>query len=187
MAPLHFLPIRSTGDPAWAEVMAFYRTSFPPCEQRSDEDYAAALADPAFRADAIRRDGRTVGLLFHWQYGDTSYIEHLAVAPALRGAHIGADALAEFCRDRRVVLEIDPPETEIARRRQRFYERAGFVVNPYLYIHPSYGDPAEPHRLVLMSRPAPLTNDEARDFADFVREHVLRYSRLSGPTQPRLP
>lgn len=83
--------MRSTADPAWAEVMAFYRTSFPPCEQRCDEDYAAALADPAFRAAAIRRDDRTVGLLFYWRCGGAFYIEHLAVSP-LCGASISGPA-----------------------------------------------------------------------------------------------
>jgi len=182
------VPIRSAADPAWAEVMAFYRTSFPPAEQRSDKAYAGALADPAFRADAIRCDNTTVGLLFYWLWGDIVYIEHLAVSPALRGQRIGARVLADFCRGRRVILEIDPPETDIARRRQRFYERAGFVANPHPYIHPSYGCPEEAHRLVLMSYPSPLTNDEARGFADFVREKVLRYSDLRGPAaQPKLP
>lgn len=85
-----------------------------------------------------------------------------------------------------MILEIDPPETDIARRRRHFYERAGFVANPQPYVHPSYGDPQAPHRLVLMSFPAPLTNDEARDFADFVREHVLRYSQVTDPALPRL-
>lgn len=185
---LQLFRFRSPADPGWAEAMALYRDSFPGKERRGETQMIAALADPDFRADAIRRRGRTVGILFHWQYGDTSYIEHLAVAPALRGQHIGADVLTDFCRGRRVVLEIDPPETEIARRRQCFYERVGFVVNPHLYIHPSYGDPEQPHRLVLMSYPAPLTNDEARGFADFVREHVLHYSALQRPVAlPALP
>ena len=55
------------------------------------------------------------------------------------------------------------------------------VANPHAYIHPSYGCPNEPHPLVLMSFPDPLTNDEARGFADFVREKVLRYSQLERP------
>jgi len=185
---LRLVPVRSTDDPSWAEVMAFYRTSFPPAEQRSDAEYAKALADPAFRADAIRRDDTTVGLLFYWLYDDTCYIEHFAVSPALRGQRIGSRVLSDFCRGQRVILEIDPPETDIAIRRQHFYERAGFVTNPHRYVHPSYGCPEQAHRLTLMSYPAPLTNDEARGFADFVREKALRYSDLRHPvTQPKLP
>lgn len=163
--------------------MDLCREAFPPKERRSEEDTIAALADPLFRADGIRLDGELAGILFWWLWGEVRYIEHLAVAPELRGRSIGAEVLTEFCRGRRVVLEIEPPEEPIAVRRKHFYERLGFTANPQPYIHPSYGNPAEPHRLVLMSFPAPLTNDEARGFADFVKERVLRYSRLgrSGP------
>lgn len=40
--------------------------------------------------------------------------------------------------------------------------------------------------LVLMGRPAPLSDDEARRFADFVRETVLRYTEHEAPDLPRL-
>lgn len=71
-------------------------------------------------------------------------------------------------------------------RRLHFYERAGFVRNPQPYLHPSYGDPAEPHPLVLMSRPGPLGDEALRRFERFIRERVLRYSRLEQPVGPLL-
>ena len=75
---------------------------------------------------------------------------------------------------------------EISVRRQHFYQRLGFVVNPYAYIHPSFRRPFHPHRLVLMSYPEALTYEEARGFADFIRERVLRYSEHENPELPRL-
>ena len=119
--------------------------------------------------------------------GDFHYVEHLAVSPRLRGQNMGSKALAAFAEGRRVILEIAPPEDEISVRRLHFYQRLGFVENPQEYIHPSFRKPFHAHRLVLMSRPGPLTNEEARDFADFVRERVLRYSEHEAPTLPRLP
>ncbi len=178
---LQFAAFRSPADSGWAEAMTIYREAFPPRERRSEEDTVAALADPAFRAESIRVDRQVAGILFYWLFGASYYVEYLAVSPALRGQNIGAEALAEFCRGRRVILEIEPPEDPLAVRRKHFYERAGFVANPHAYIHPSYGCPNEPHPLVLMSFPDPLTNDEARGFADFVREKVLRYSQLERP------
>ena len=44
----------------------------------------------------------------------------------------------------------------------------------------------QPHRLVLMSYPEALTYEEARGFADFIRERVLRYSEHENPELPRL-
>ena len=86
----------------------------------------------------------------------------------------------------KVILEIDPPEDEISIRRLHFYERLGFTANPHEYTHPSFRRPFHPHRLVLMSRPGALSDDEARRFADFIRERVLRYSEHEHPELPRI-
>lgn len=185
---LRFIPFRSTADPGWAEAWSIYRASFPPNEQWHEQDYARAFSDPFFEADGIWLGDRLAGLLFHWRHDDFRYVEHLALSPAMRGRNLGSRALEAFCRQGgRVILEIDPPEDEISIRRRSFYERLGFVENPYLYIHPSFHEPYLAHRLVLMSRPGAITYDEARRFADFVREVVLRYSGHENPTRPRLP
>lgn len=179
---------RSCADRGWDEALAIYERSFPRCERRSAEAYDAALADERFSAEGIRLDGRIVGILFHWRGEGFRYVEYLAFAPEMRGRSLGSQVLTEFC-DREptpVVLEIEPPEEETAIRRLEFYRRLGFSENPYPYVHPSYSRPFEPHRLVLLSRPRPLGNDEARRMADFVREHVLRYSEHDGAPGPRL-
>ena len=167
--------------------MEIYRRSFPYKEQRSEEDHVRALRDPHFRADGIWCGDEFVGILYHWQGDGWHYVEHLAVSPALRGRNMGSKALAAFCEGRRVILEIDPPADEISIRRLHFYRRLGFVENPHEYIHPSFRRPFEQHKLVLMSYPSPLTDDEARRFADFVRETVLRYTEHEAPQRPRLP
>ena len=141
-----------------------------------------------FEADGIWRGEEFIGILFHWNAGAYRYVEHLAVSPALRGRNMGSQALTAFCRKvGRVILEIDPPVDDISIRRRHFYERLGFVANPYEYIHPSFRKPFTPHQLILMSYPGPLTYDEARGFADFVRETVLGYSEHEAPTLPKLP
>ena len=134
--------------------------------------YNASFGEARFRGDIPQLEA-----------GEYTY---LAVSPRLRGQNMGSKALAAFCQGRRVILEIDPPEDEISVRRQHFYQRLGFVANPYAYIHPSFRRPFHPHRLVLMSYPEALTYEEARGFADFIRERVLRYSEHENPELPRL-
>lgn len=184
---LQFLPFTSAADKGWAEALEIYRTSFPEMEQRSEEQHLRTLRDPAFVADGIWLGDRLAGILYHWRCNGSCYVEHLAVSPAVRGQQIGSRALAQFCRDRRVVLEIDPPVDDVSIRRQHFYERLGFVANPHEYIHPSFRPPFQHHRLVLMSYPTPLADDEAHRFADFVRERVLLYSAHEAPALPRIP
>ena len=183
---LRFIPFKSRSDKGWAEAWALYEASFPDCERWDGTGYDRAFGDPHFEADGIWRGDEFIGILFHWNAGDYRYVEHLAVSPRLRGQNMGSKALAAFCQGRRVILEIDPPEDEISVRRQHFYQRLGFVANPYAYIHPSFRRPFHPHRLVLMSYPEALTYEEARGFADFIREQVLRYSEHENPELPRL-
>ena len=183
---LQLVPLRSRRDPLWSDVWTLYEASFPACERWRAEAYDRAFDDRAFEADAILCGEAFAGLLFHWTCDGLHYTEHLAVSPRLRGQRIGSRALEAFCRNRRVVLEIDPPEDEVSIRRLHFYERLGFVANPYDYVHPSYRSPFHPHRLVVMSRPDPLTLDEARRFAGFIRGHVLRYSDHEHPDLPRI-
>lgn len=185
---LQFIPFTSPDDNGWAEAMEIYRQSFPYKEQRSEAEHIRALENPDFHADGIWQDGVFIGILYYWNAGPCDYIEHLAISPRLRGQNMGSAALAAFCPGRRVVLEIDPPVDEISIRRRGFYQRMGFVENAHRYIHPSFCRPFEEHRLVLMSYPTPLSDDEARHFADYVRETVLRYTEHDHtPDNPRIP
>ncbi len=184
---LRFIPFRSCTDRGWAEVWTIYVASFPPHERWREAAYAEAFADPRFEADGVWCDDELVGLLFFWKGGEFRYLEHLAVAPTMRNRRLGARILTAFCAGpERVILEIDPPEDDLSVRRRGFYERQGFVLNPYEYIHPSYCRPAHPHPLRLMSRPGPLSPDEARRFADFIRTVVLRYSDHPDSGLPRI-
>ncbi|MCM1300804.1 MAG: GNAT family N-acetyltransferase [Alistipes senegalensis] len=182
---LRFVPLRSRETDLWRAVRSIYETAFPKNEQWHEENYDRAFGDPLFEADAVTLDGEVIGLLFHWRVGDWRYIEHLAVDAAQRGRQLGTRILEAFFEQAggRVILEIDPPEDAVSIRRLHFYERAGFVANPaYRYIHPSYRRSFEPYPLLLLSRPLPLGHDDARCFADFVREHILgRYSEQEGP------
>ena len=150
--PLQFIPFKSRADKGWAEAWELYEKSFPYNERWSEEAYDRAFGDPNFEADGIWRGDEFIGILFHWGADGYRYVEHLAVSPALRGQNMGSAALSAFCRKvGRVILEIDPPVDDISIRRLHFYERLGFVANPYQYIHPSFRKPFTPHRLVLMS------------------------------------
>lgn len=174
---LQFIPFHSPADKGWAQAQELYENAFPYKEQRSAEEHLRALRDPHFEADGIWRGEEFIGILYYWKYDGTRYIEHLAISPDLRGQSMGSKALSAFCKTGGpVILEIDPPVDEISVRRLHFYQRTGFIENSYIYIHPSFREPFESHKLVLMSYPTALTDDEAQKFADFVRDRVLLYS-----------
>jgi len=114
--------------------------------------------------------GALVGILLWWGFDDMRYLEHFATVPRLRGGGLGARALAAFTARSAVpvVLEVEPPETELSRRRVGFYRRQGFVASERPYTHPPYKRGGERVPLMLMSHPAPITDAQ---FASFMNVH----------------
>lgn len=164
-------------DPGFEDAWRIYDASFPRCEKRSREHLVQALADPLFRPEIALLRGRVAAISFCWRMPRAVYLEHLAVDSELRNCRLGARMLEHLAAEGTpIVLEIEPPEDELTRRRCGFYRRNGFVGNDFSYTHPSYSRPFEPHRLVLMSCPEPLTCAECGAFEKFVHETVLRYS-----------
>ena len=102
------------------------------------------------------------------------YVEHFCILPELRGMGCGRRAL-ELLQGmgKRIVLEIDPPEDAIAVRRKGFYERCGFVANPYPHIHPPYHRGNGGHALVVMSWPGALPPKEYSAFAQYLQSRVM--------------
>lgn len=105
---------------------------------------------------------------------DFFYIEHFATLPHLRGKGIGASALKAFAsvaQDRPIVLEVEPPQTETARRRVGFYRRAGFELLEIPYMQPPYRPGGEEVPLCLMSTDAAYAlSHSARVVATLHRE-----------------
>lgn len=176
-SPLEWRMLTGTADPCFEAAWRIYDTSFPRCEKRSREHLEQAFADPLFLPGIALCRGRVAAILFCWRMPEAVYLEHLAVDPDLRNCKLGARILEHLTAGGTpLVLEIEPPEDELTRRRCGFYRRNGFVVNDFSYTHPSYSRPFEPHPLVLMSWPEPLTRARCEAFGKFVREMVLRYS-----------
>lgn len=154
---------------------AFYAllsVSLPPDEHRVYDAQKALLDEPAYAILTAEERGEVRAIMAVWEFDAFRYIEHFAVDPVLRGQGIGAAMLGEYLsRDgRRVVLEVEPPQTETAVRRIGFYTRCGLALSSYPYAQPPLnpGDGMLP--LMLMSSGGALTDAEAAA----VRETLYR-------------
>ena len=96
------------------------------------------------------------------------------------GGGIGAAMLeALACRQgRRICLEVELPETEIARRRIGFYRRCGFTLNDYPYIMPSLEAGRQPLPLMIM------TSGGAVDEAAFLQIRDALYTTVYHTAVP---
>ena len=171
---MEHIRIIAPGDPGFDWLYDLYMQSFPVHEQRLRERQEGVLGHPEYHCDLLCQGETRVGLLMWWAGPCFRYVEHFCVRPELRGRRYGAKALEELGRDgKTVVLEIDPPVDDIARRRQGFYQRCGFAVNPYPHVHPPYRPEYPGHELVVLSSPRALTPAEYGAFACYLSAVVM--------------
>ncbi len=173
---MEFLRIDPGEHERWNSVWRLYEESFPVAERRKMEDHLLACTDERFFPLSAWEEGRVTGLLFFWEWEGYRYLEHLAVTPHHRGQGYGSEML-RYLRDSEytIILEIDPLVNELSVRRLQFYERAGFTLTPYRFVHLPYRLEAQPQELLILSYPQMITKKERNDFLRFVNEEVIRY------------
>ncbi|MBQ4279920.1 MAG: GNAT family N-acetyltransferase [Rikenellaceae bacterium] len=161
--------------PYWERAWELYEASFPPYERRDLASHVEAMGDPHFRCLVVFDADVFVGILFYWRWPGLLYVEHLAIDPSLRGKNYGSVVLQQLIDDAGddlIMLEIEPPVDGMSQRRLRFYERLGFVMNDYSYLHPSYSCNRHWHPLNLLSFGRQATPDELEAFCRMMNERV---------------
>lgn len=160
--------------PMYAEAMALYTISFPAHEQREPDSQEQILGKEDYHFDLLYDGDTFVGLILNWQWRDFIYIEHFCILPEFRNRGYGKQALDLLGRKgKTIILEIDPPVDSISRRRKGFYERCGFVENPYAHVHPPYHQGNQGHALTVMSRPGPIVPGTYAAFRKELEETVM--------------
>ncbi|HBG41230.1 MAG TPA: N-acetyltransferase [Porphyromonadaceae bacterium] len=173
---MEFLKIDQTDSDRWDQVWQLYEESFPLAERRKVDDHLRACNDPRFYPLSVWEDGRLIGILFYWEWDSYRYLEYLAVSPDLKGQGYGSQIL-HYLRDSNhtIILEIDPLVNELSVRRLQFYEKSGFTLTPYRFMHLPYRKDSEPQELLILSYPKMITRKEYADFIQFVNESVIVY------------
>ena len=168
-----FERITTPTHPLYTDAINLYKISFPRHEQREEASQTEILRHPAYHFDVVCDGGAFVGEILYWDIGDALYVEHFCVLPSMRNQHYGQKILAAL-QKQPLILEIDPPVDAIAQRRKGFYERCGFVENPYSHIHPPYHQGNAGHELIIMSSPQMLKSDEYERFRRYLQNTVMK-------------
>lgn len=147
--------------------------SFPKTERRSSRAHYAEFNKPGFRS-MVLEEGNILGFMNFWELSSFIYLEHFAIIKEMRGKGLGAYLMNELKKvsDKRpIILEAELPDTDnTAARRVHFYERLGFVLNPYKYLQPPYNNGERPLPLAIMSYPKALSREGFTD----VRNELYR-------------
>ena len=144
------------------QIFALMEQSFPVDERRPFAEQRALLQNPDFRIYGLR-DGQTViAFAAVYQFDTFTFVEHLAVAPSHRNQGLGALILQELSKisTARICLEVEPPETEMAKRRIGFYQRNGFCLCLCPYVQPPISKGRAPVPLQIMSTGGALSEQE---------------------------
>lgn len=152
------------------EIMSM---SFPVNEMRTYDYLKKQLDDEKFN---IYMNKEKTAFITLWKFDDFDYIEHFASLPQERGKGIGKEMIEKLIKmsGKTVVLEAEPAETEIQKRRIGFYNRVGFVVNDYYYFQPSMREGVDGLELKILSTPESLTEKEFEKIRDTIYKNVYK-------------
>lgn len=120
------------------------------------------------------KDDKVASFISYWEFADFRYIEHFATVAAMRGEGIGSKLLSDFLSQSQmpVVLEVEIPQTAMARRRIEYYTRMGFTLQKeYHYIQPPYSAEKNELEMKLMTYGDIQHGDLARYVAE-IKKHV---------------
>ena len=162
-----------------ARIYALLEEAFDKSERRDYADFIRAAKYADYIMFDIMRADTVVGFIGAWTCDDILYIEHLATYAQYRNMGYGATALKLLQNDNHViVLEVEPPVTDMQKRRCEFYRRAGFVMNDCDYLQPPFRACDKPFPLKLMSYPAALNDKQSVIQAIYAKVYDTDYDRV---------
>ncbi|MDD9270082.1 GNAT family N-acetyltransferase [Bacillus sp. 3255] len=164
-------------DSEFNQVFAIMKASFPESERRTYTGQKELLSEPYYRL-ITEKDGsnKIIAFVAVWEFPAFRFVEHIAVDPDVRGSGLGGQLMKALLEESRkpVLLEVEPPDTDLAQRRVDFYKRLGFQLNHFDYVQPPLqtGQPDLP--LNIMSYPEPLTDAVFSAYKDTMYTHVYK-------------
>lgn len=147
--------------------------AFPYEERRDEADEQKCFLKSQFNFCEITDDGESVGLIVFWVFERFLFIEHIAINKEIRSKGYGSKTigLIKSKFNLPIILEAEAPETEMQKKRIKFYENLGFKLNSYDYTQPSYHN-AESVPLLVLSFPEILSENEFCEFFKTTRSVV---------------
>lgn len=155
------------------EIWNIYEYSFPENERRDLESHKQIMNNPLYHLVPLKNQDRIIGFIAYWDLDDFVFIEHLAIKRGLRGKGYGSKTINKMTSlFPKIILEVEEPETEEARKRIRFYQKHGFYLNSYPYLQPPYKPQDAPVPLLLMSFPSKM------DELEFCKAREIMYTKV---------
>ena len=172
---MNFKKIENSYSEEFKEAWKIYESSFPSDERRDLKSQQKLMKNKSYNFIIVLKNNILVAIITDWDFGNFLFVEHLAVKGDLRGKHIGTELLKEYLakNKQKIILEVERPETEIAAKRIKFYEKIGFELNTFDYIQPPYGKDKSPVPMFLMTYPKKISGFEFSSIREKI--HIVVY------------
>ena len=126
-------------------------------EYREYNEAKKLFLDGKYDVFCLKISDTYIGFISIWQLSSFAFAEHFVVKEQYRNNGVGKEMLSLITgMFDNVVLEAEPPVSDIQVRRLNFYKRNGFLENEGEYYQPAYKEDSGEVRLVIMSYPNKL-------------------------------
>ena len=157
----------------YSAAFSLLESAFPWAERREQAEQQRILGIPEYHFDLILENESLLGLMLYWELDHLIFLEHFTTMPHLRNQGVGSVALSLLKeKGKPILLEIEPPIDQLTCRRYGFYQRNGFLMNPFYHIQAKYHPGDEDLELKILSWPGSLTAEEYRGFYSYMIRHV---------------
>lgn len=133
-----------------------------------------ALNKPNFKQCYITKNNNNIGYICYWDLGEFIFIEHFAIFKEIRCQGNGTKFFKWFAENQTkpIIFEVDTPVNEISKRRIKFYNNLGFVLNKYNYIQPAYRLLGKSVPMSIMSQNKELSKNEYNTYVAQIYKNV---------------
>lgn len=162
------------------EIFKILEEAFPPSERRTKSDQRKLMELEEYTVFGLKESGDLIGIVAEWEGPEYRFVEHFAVDEAYRGNGTGSKLLDDYngLSGKPVVLEVEPPENDIQKKRIRFYRRNGYHLSGYSYIQPTINADIKGVPLVLMTYPDRLTDEHFKSLKDWLFSTVYNKEKM---------
>lgn len=173
---LQLIPVKHSAD-LNSDFRLIYEEGFPPDERREWNQLKDLLASSDFCLNRIYHQQKLIGLLSVWNLNSFSFIEHFTIRKTERGKGFGTEAIQQILARVKspVILEVEGPLTDSARKRIAFYEHLKFSVSTGVYYQPPYSVGKKEVKMVLMSFPEQIQPNDFNKIKSEIHQSVYSW------------
>lgn len=159
------------------QVFALMEECFPSDEYRFYDEQKDLLKNDCYQIYGWMNGDDIQAFIALWQFDKFAFIEHFAVNPIYRNNGLGSKMLNQIVEmvKKPVCLEVELPDTSLAKRRIGFYQRNDFFLNEYPYIQPPMSEGKKPIPLLIMTTQQKLNKEEFEEVKKILHTKVYRY------------